>query len=195
MVVVIASENKGKIREFERILKPLGFDVISKSDAGMHSDIVETGNSFLENAKIKAMETYKVVKLPVIADDSGLEVFALNGAPGIYSARYSADNGLNATAESNNKKLLKELDGITDRRARFVCALCFVNQDGECFDIVETCEGEIANEPDGNGGFGYDPLFKFKGVSFANMSSKEKDAVSHRGKALLTLAKKIGEWK
>ena len=195
MVVVIASENKGKINEFKRILKPLGFDVISKADAGMHDDVVETGNSFLENAKIKAMETYKVVNLPVIADDSGLEVLALDGAPGIYSARYSADNGFNATAESNNKKLLKELDGITDRRARFVCALCFVNQSGKCFSIVETCEGEIANEPDGNGGFGYDPLFKFKGVSFANMSSKEKDAVSHRGKALLKLAKKIGEWK
>lgn len=195
MVVVIASENKGKIKEFKRILKPLGFDVISKSDAGMHDDILETGSSFVENAKIKAMETYKAVKMPVIADDSGLEVLALHGAPGIYSARYSADNGLNATSESNNKKLLKELEGITDRRARFVCALCFVNQSGECFSIVETCEGEIANKPDGTGGFGYDPLFKFKGVSFANMSSEEKDAVSHRGKALLTLAQKIGEWK
>ncbi len=195
MVVVIASENKGKIQEFKRILKPLGFDVISKSDAGMNNDILETGSSFEENAKIKAMETYKVVNMPVIADDSGLEVLALNGAPGIYSARYSADNELNATAESNNKKLLKELDGITDRRARYVCALCFVNSSGKCFSIVETCAGEIANQPEGNGGFGYDPLFKFKGVSFANMSSEEKDAVSHRGKALLTLVQKIGEWK
>ena len=195
MVVVIASENKGKINEFTRILKPLGFDVISKVDAGMHDDIPETGNSFLENAKIKAIETYKVVNLPVIADDSGLEVLALNGAPGIYSARYSADNALNATAESNNKKLLKELDGVMDRSARYVCALCFVNSSGKCFSIVETCEGELANHPEGNGGFGYDPLFKFKGVSFANMSPEEKDAVSHRGKALLTLAKKIGEWK
>lgn len=195
MVVVIASENKGKIQEFKRILKPLGFDVISKSDAGMTDDIAENGSSFEENAKIKAMETYKVVNMPVIADDSGLEVLALNGAPGIYSARYSANDGLNATAESNNKKLLKELDGITDRRARYVCALCFVNSSGKWFSIVETCEGEIANKPEGNGGFGYDPLFKFKGVSFANMSSEEKDAVSHRGKALLTLAKKIGEWK
>ena len=107
MVVVIASENKGKIKEFKRILKPLGFDVIYKFDAGMNTDILETGSSFEENAKIKAIETYKVVNMPVIADDSGLEVLALNGAPGIYSARYSADNGFNATAESNNNKLLK----------------------------------------------------------------------------------------
>lgn len=195
MIVVIASENKGKIKEFKRILKPLGFDVISKSDAGMHGDILETGSSFVENAEIKAMETYKVLNMPVIADDSGLEVFALNGAPGIYSARYSANNGFNATSEANNKKLLRELDGITDRRARYVCALCFINQSGESFSIVETCEGEIADQLEGNGGFGYDPLFKFKGVSFANLSSEEKDAVSHRGKALLTLAEKIGEWK
>ena len=195
MVVVIASENKGKIAEFDRILRPLGFDVISKKSAGMNKNIEETGSSFVENANIKAMQTYEALKLPVIADDSGLEVLALGGAPGIYSARYSARPGVAATDEANNQKLLKELEGVEDRRARYVCALCFVNQSGKMFNILEICEGEISTHLEGEGGFGYDPLFKFKGVSFANMRPEEKDAVSHRAKALLKLTQKIGDWK
>ena len=195
MVVVIASENKGKLAEFDRILRPLGFDVVSKKSAGMNKNIEETGQSFVENAQIKAQKTYEALKLPVIADDSGLEVLALGGAPGIYSARYSADGGISATDESNNQKLLRELDGVEDRRARYVCALCFINKDGKMFNICEICEGEISTQLEGNGGFGYDPLFKYQGVSFANMRPEQKDAVSHRAKALLKLTQKIGEWK
>ncbi|MDE5853177.1 MAG: RdgB/HAM1 family non-canonical purine NTP pyrophosphatase [Oscillospiraceae bacterium] len=195
MKIVIASENKGKIKEFARILIPLGFEVISRANAGMTDEIEETGNSFIENAQIKAMTTYKALGLPAIADDSGLEVDALFGAPGIYSARYSADDGAKCTSESNNAKLLKELDGVKNRKARYVCALCFVNKDGKMFDIVETCEGEIGLELEGNEGFGYDPLFKFNGVSFGNTSPKDKDLVSHRGKALRKLANNIDKWK
>ena len=195
MVVVIASENKGKLAEFDRILRPLGFDVVSKKSAGMNKNIEETGQSFVENAQIKAQKTYEALKLPVIADDSGLEVLALGGAPGIYSARYSADGGISATDESNNQKLLRELEGVRDRRARYVCALCFINKDGKMFNICEICEGEISTQLEGNGGFGYDPLFKYQGVSFANMRPEQKDAVSHRAKALLKLTQKIGEWK
>ncbi len=195
MVVVIASENKGKIAEFDRILRPLGFDVVSRKSAGMNKNIEETGQSFVENAKIKALQTYETLKLPVIADDSGLEVLALGGAPGIYSARYSAKPGIAATDEGNNQKLLKALEGVEDRRARYVCALCFINQDGKMFNICEICEGEISTHLEGHGGFGYDPLFKFKGVSFANMRPQQKDAVSHRAKALLKLTQKIEEWK
>ena len=194
MKIVVASENEGKIKEFRELLEPLNFEIISKKEAGVLDDIEETGKSFIENAIIKAKYVFEKTKLPTIADDSGLEVFSLNNMPGIYSARYSQENADIATDEKNNEKLLKELENKKDRRARYVCALCFINRKGKFKTIVETVNGDIAKTPTGKNGFGYDSLFLYDGVSFGEISSKLKNKISHRAKALRTLLKEIESW-
>ncbi len=183
--LIVATKNKGKLQEFKQIFERLPFDVISMTDAGIDDDIDETGNTFEENALIKAREVCKVSGKAVIADDSGLEVDALGGAPGIYSARYA---GCNATDQDRNAKLLDALKDVPEekRTARFVCAAAIVLPDGRNLAVRGTCEGRIAFEPSGCNGFGYDPLFYVPefGLTIAQMDADMKNRISHRGKAL-----------
>ncbi|MGN0622292.1 MAG: XTP/dITP diphosphatase [Porcipelethomonas sp.] len=184
--IVLASNNKGKIREISEILSPLGFDVVSQRDAGADIDVPETGSTFEENAVIKARAVYEICRTAVIADDSGLTVDALNGAPGVYSHRFAGEN---ATDDDRNAKLLSELDGVPDekRGAAFVCALCYIDENGEEHMFRGECRGKIGRELRGENGFGYDPLFMYGESSFAEIPAEEKNRISHRAEALKML--------
>ena len=187
MKFIIATNNKKKLLELERILKPLGIDAITAREAGVElDDVEETGTTFAENAFIKADAAFKKTGLPSVADDSGLCVDALDGRPGIYSARYAGDN---ATDEEKISKLLTELEDVEDekRTAHFACAICCILPDGSKIEVEGRCHGKIAFEPCGDGGFGYDPVFMYGDKSYAQLSAEEKDAVSHRGQALRKL--------
>ena len=189
---IIATNNKGKLAEFERILEALGIRAVSQREAGVRLEVEETGKSFEENAYLKAAAAAKASGQPAVADDSGLEVDALGGAPGVYTARYAGEN---ATDEQNIGKLLAALGDLpADRRgARFVSAICCVLPDGGSFTVRGECEGRIGFERAGTGGFGYDPVFFVGGRSFAQLSAAEKDACSHRGKALRAFAARLRE--
>lgn len=187
MKLVFASNNAGKIREVAKILgECLGEAVtlLSLKDIGFTDDIVEDGATFEENALIKARTIASLGHL-CIADDSGLEVDALDGAPGIYSARYSGGHG---NDKENNLLVLKNLEGVPDekRTARFTCAIAFAAPDGDSFTVRASCEGRILHAEEGEGGFGYDPLFYVEeyGKTLASVTPEEKNAISHRGKAL-----------
>jgi XTP/dITP diphosphohydrolase len=187
--IFIASKNKGKIEEIRSYLTGFGFEIFSLLDSPEIPDVAETGSSFEENALLKAKAVYNVVKIPVLADDSGLEVDALGGSPGIYSARFS---GAGATDEKNNLKLLDELKNVPteNRTARFICVLVLYDgMNSRYFDGA--CEGKIAFSPAGNNGFGYDPLFIPAGYeqSFGELGNSVKSKISHRAKALLSLKK------
>lgn len=186
MKVVAATHNKGKIREFNEILGKLGFSVVPQSELGIDIEPEENGATFEENALIKARTVSEYCDFCVIADDSGLCVDALLGAPGIYSARYAGEN---ATDDERNAKLLGELDGVLDRSAKFVSAIAFILPDGEEIVTLGETEGEILKIADGNGGFGYDPIFYSMelGKSFGAASPDEKNMVSHRARALFKL--------
>ncbi len=194
MKIIVATKNQGKIREFKRILEPLGFMVLSQNDYGVDGQADETGSTFEENAYLKARYVFEKTGEITIADDSGICVDALGGAPGIYSARYGG-TGLNDSDRVD--KLLKELSGIPceKRTAHFACAISVLFPQGEEWSIFEICEGKIGTTPSGSGGFGYDPIFIVKGKSFSDMDDEEKDAVSHRGKALRELARRFQERK
>lgn len=184
--LVIATSNKGKLREFRRLLEPLGLEVVSIGEAVGSFHVDETGTTFAANAALKARAASEVSGVPALGDDSGLEVDALGGRPGVRSARYAGDGASDA---ENNELLLKELAGIDegDRTARFRCAIAFSEPSGELSIVEGTCEGVIQRAPSGSDGFGYDPLFTVPecgGRSFAELSPAEKDRVSHRGKAL-----------
>lgn len=194
MEIVIASDNEEKIKEFKILFSSLNFKIISKKEAGCLGQIEETGKTFEENAKIKAEYVFKKTSIATLADDSGLEVFALNNQPGVFSARYSATKAAPATDEKNNLKLLNAMKNIEDRKARYVCALCFINNKGQIFKILKTVNGEIAKKPRGKNGFGYDPIFLFEGRSFAEYSSDFKNKISHRAKALHSLLQNINIW-
>lgn len=185
---VVATQNPGKLEEIARLLRPIGIEPVSLSQAKVDfSDVEETGSTFMENARIKARAAFKKSGLPSIGDDSGLAVDALNGAPGIYSARYAGEG---ATNEMRIAKLLHNLQGVGKERrtARFVCAVCCILESGEELCVEGTCEGTIAFEPVGAGGFGYDPIFLMEdGRSFAQLTDAQKDTVSHRGRALRLL--------
>lgn len=189
---VFASRNAHKAREIADILsKNLGFEfrVLTLDDIGFEGEIVEDGATFEENALIKARAAYEKSGIPSFADDSGLEVDALDGAPGIYSARYASTDGRDADDEENNKLLLKNLEGVTDRTARFVAAVAFVDGEGS-FTLRGEVEGDILHEKQGNGGFGYDPLFFCREANccFGILPAEEKNKISHRSRAFRALA-------
>lgn len=187
---LLASHNKKKLIELSRILEPLGFTVISPDDIedGI-SEPEENGASFEENALIKARSGAKETGLPTVADDSGLCVDALDGAPGIYSARYAGTGN----DEDNNKLLLKNLENVPEdrRTARFVSCIACVFPDGREFTVRGTVEGKIGYEPQGNGGFGYDPLFISDKGCFGLLSAEEKDSISHRHNAILKFVEEL----
>lgn len=186
MKVIAATHNKGKIREFNEILGKLGFEVLPQNDIGINSEPEENGSTFSENALIKARAVSKLCGHFVIADDSGLCVDALNGAPGIFSARYAGEN---ASDEDRIKKLLSELDGISNRRAKFISAIAFISPDGNETVTTGEVNGSISKSPSGTSGFGYDPIFipDELGKTFASASAEEKNRISHRGRALAAL--------
>ncbi|MEM1448760.1 MAG: RdgB/HAM1 family non-canonical purine NTP pyrophosphatase [Planctomycetota bacterium] len=195
MRLLLASGNRKKLLELQRVAAPLGVEVVQPSDVGGLPEVVEDGATFAANAAKKAISGARHAGLWTLADDSGLEVDALGGAPGVYSARYA---GVHGDDEGNNRKLLRELADVPDgsRGASFVCALALARP--ETGEIAHETEGRtfgrILREPRGEGGFGYDPLFEFveegfpaTGMVFATLSADEKAAVSHRGRALRAL--------
>lgn len=184
MKIFIATKNQKKLKELERILIPMGFDVLSQKDFNKNfPEPIENGTTFEENAIIKAKDGLNNTGLISVADDSGICVDYLNGAPGIYSARYSGEHG---DDESNNQKLLHELEGVPleKRTARYVAAVACVFPDGKCFTVRGECEGKINFEPIGDGGFGYDPYFISELGPMGLLTPQQKDSISHRGKAL-----------
>lgn len=184
---VIATNNPGKVREIERILSPLGFTAVTASDRGIDlGSVTEDGDTFAANARIKARHAYDLCRCPVIADDSGLCVDALGGRPGVYSARYGGED---SSYTDKISLLLDELRDVPDgeRGAHFSCAVCCILDDNTVIEVEGRCEGMIAKEPSGDGGFGYDPVFTVDGVSFASVAPEEKDKLSHRGRALRLL--------
>jgi XTP/dITP diphosphohydrolase len=189
MRVVLATSNPGKIRELEALLAPLGFDVRPLSDY-TSTNAVESGLTFVENAILKARHAARASGLPAIADDSGIEVDALHGAPGVRSARYAGEGASDA---ENLKKLLDDLRGTPPERrgARYLCALAFLRWDADPWPLLAQAswEGRIIDAPRGSGGFGYDPIFEPAGTdrTAAELSSEEKNRVSHRAKALRLL--------
>ncbi len=183
MKLVVATNNQHKLEEFRRILSPLGVQVLSQSDVHVHVEPEETGTTFAENAKIKAKAVFDVCGLPSVADDSGLCVDALDGRPGVYSARYLGED---TPYEQKNAALLAELKDVPEeeRGAQFVSGICCQLDEEHTIETVGICEGTIGWEPRGQGGFGYDPIFMVDGKSYSELTGEEKDAVSHRGRAL-----------
>lgn len=181
-MLIVASNNKNKLREFEAILGSR-FEICSMRDAGLDTDIEENGTTFEENALIKANFVSAAKGCAAIADDSGLEVDALGGAPGVYSARYS---GVHGDDEANNDLLLKNLEGVPmPRTGRYVAAIALVRPGKEPIVRCGTCDGEILTERRGNGGFGYDPLFLCEtGETFAEISMEAKNRISHRKRGI-----------
>lgn len=191
--VIIASNNAHKADEIRNALNFEGWEFKTLREAGLESDPEETGSSFVENARIKARAVHELTGGAVLADDSGLMVDALSGAPGVYSARYASVDGRDSSDAANNEKLMRELTDVPDdkRTARFVCSLVFIDEDGSETDAEGTVEGAIGHRLQGQNGFGYDPLFVpnvFGGVkTMAQVSQAEKAQVSHRGNALRVL--------
>lgn len=185
MKIILASNNKSKLREFKELVAGMDIELISQREAGCDFEVDETGETFEENAFLKADAVTKATGCIAIADDSGLVVDALSGEPGVYSARYGL--GHEASDEDRNRYLLNKLgDDTTERSARFVCCICCTMPDGTVLQTRGECEGEILHAPRGENGFGYDPLFLPLGYdrSTAEMSPDEKNAISHRGRAL-----------
>lgn len=188
MDFVLATNNMKKLEEMQRILEPIGIHVQTAKMMGIElEDVEETGTTFEENARLKAANACKETDMPAIADDSGLRVDYLNGAPGVYSARYAGEHG---NDQKNNDKLLLALADVPmwERTAHYVCAVCCVFPDGQEIIVRGECEGKIALERSGSGGFGYDPLFLVNGRSLGHFTAEEKDKISHRGKALRAFA-------
>lgn len=187
MKVVLASNNKGKIVEFREILKKYGIEVVSLKDINFTDEIVEDGNSYFENALIKAKTIYNVIKMPVIADDSGLNVIALNEAPGIYSARY----GNMPTDQERNLLVLKQLEGVLDRRAYFHCSLVYYQSEDNYQHFTGQIHGNIGYMEKGDNGFGYDSIFIPNGyeITTAEMDSESKNKISHRMEAVKAFVK------
>ncbi len=190
MKLIVATHNQSKILEFRRILEPLSVEV-SPADL---PEVEETGKTFEENAYLKAFSALRATGEPCIADDSGLSVDALGGAPGIYSARYAGEGA------SNGQRIAKLLEALKDvpkekRAAKFVCAVCCVFPNGDLLTARGECPGGIAFAPRGEDGFGYDPVFLTGKKTFAELTAEEKDKISHRGKALRLFAEELKKYK
>lgn len=191
MKYIIATHNMKKRNELARILGPLGVDILTAEQAGVElTDVEETGTTFEENARLKSQSGCKESGMPCIGDDSGLVVDALDGAPGVYSARYAGEHG---NDPENIALLLKNLKDVPEekRTARFMCTICCTYPDGREIVVNGTCEGKIGYAPKGEGGFGYDPVFMVGDKSFAELTGEEKDKISHRGNALKALAEAL----
>ena len=188
MKLLIASNNKGKVREFQTMLGEYFEEVVTPAVLGIKLDVEENGSTFMENALIKARAFQELTGLDTLADDSGLCVDALGGAPGVYSARYAGGHG---DDEANNRLLLKNLEDVPEgqRSGRFVAALALVRNDGSTITAEAAAEGSILFAPRGENGFGYDPLFytEVYNKSFAELTDEEKNAISHRGEAIKKL--------
>lgn len=194
--LIVASNNNHKILEIKEILKEFDLDVVSLKEAGIDIDIEETGNTFMENAWIKAKAIHEMCKgVLVLSDDSGLSVEALNGAPGIYSARYSGGHG---NSVENNKKLIRELQGVPfdERKAKFICAMVLIVDDKNIIKVQGEADGLILEEYKECEGFGYDPLFYVPelNATFNDVPSKVKNAISHRGNALAKLTEEMKKY-
>lgn len=204
--LVLATGNKGKVAEFQALLGPAGFTLLTPADIGFHGDVEETGTTFVENALLKAQALAGLTSHPILSDDSGLEVEALGGAPGLYSARYNTlesgpqgpwldDQGKPLPqAAANRAKLLKAMEGVADRRARFRCVLCHLVPGGQPAFFEGVCAGEVIREARGGGGFGYDPVIVPEGHTrtFAELPGEIKDAISHRGRAVALFLRSLG---
>lgn len=183
MKFIIASHNAHKVDEFKRIMEPMGIELLTAD----LPEVEETGKTFMENARLKAESACKATGLPSVADDSGLCVDALNGEPGIYSARY-------APPGEGKKTVLKKLEHKEDRGAEFISAIACVFPKGDTIEVTGRCRGSITREILGKGGFGYDPIFLVGDKTFAQMNPQEKDAVSHRGIALREFEVKLRQY-
>ena len=191
MDFILATNNMKKLAEMQRILSPLGINVVTAKMLGKQlEDVEEDGKTFEDNAKLKARAACKEMNMPAIADDSGLCVDYLDGAPGIFSARFAGEHG---NDEKNNDLLLGKLDGVPleKRTAHYVCAICCTFPDGREIVVRGECNGVIGFERDGHEGFGYDPLFLVDGKAFGRYTAEEKDKISHRGNALRLLTKEL----
>lgn len=183
--IIFATGNQGKMREIRQILEGMDVEILSMKEAGIETDIVEDGADFTENAVIKAKAIAAMTDCIVLADDSGLEIDYLHKEPGIYSARYLGED---TSYDIKNADLLRRMEGVEEklRTARFVCAIAAIMPDGEVLTTLGTIEGHIGYEPKGDNGFGYDPIFYLPeyGCTSAELTEKEKNAISHRGRAL-----------
>ena len=190
MKFVLATQNAGKVKEMSAILAQFDIEVISAKDAGIHLDVEETGTTFAENAMLKAKAICEAANLPAIAHDSGLCVDALNGGPGVYSARYGGE-GLDD--KGRYQLLLNNMRGQSTRAAHFACAIACAFPDGKTLTAEGRCNGTIAFAPMGEGGFGYDPVcfVPAKAKTFSQLTAEEKNEISHRGKALEDFVKKL----
>ena len=192
MEIAAATNNSGKAREFAEILGELGISVLTMRDLGIDIEIPETGKTFAENAMIKAKALSALCGLPVLADDSGLCVNALDGAPGLYSARFAGEGASDIELRA---KLKKEMEGVADRSAFFISSVVILFPDGRSITAEGRVYGTVTEEERGSGGFGYDALFYCDeiGKTFAEATPYEKDRISHRGRALKELYKKLKE--
>ena len=196
MIFAAATNNEKKLKEIQRILHALGHDAKTLKELGISIEIEENGTTFAENALIKAKTIAEICNMPTISDDSGLEVDYLDGAPGVYTARYAGEG---CSDDDNIDKLLAALEGVEKekRTARFVSSVCLYIPRGNGRDEYEICtgrcEGWIGWERMGDGGFGYDPVFMVGDRSYSEMDAREKDAISHRGRALRLLGEKISQ--
>ena len=190
MKLIIASGNPGKLREIREILAGKFDEILSMKEAGIDHETVEDGATFAENAEKKAREIMEISHCAALADDSGICVTALNGAPGVYSARFS---GVHGDDEANNRLLVEKLKGAADRSAHYECAVCLCYPDGSKVEATGELWGEITETPSGKGGFGYDPYFYLpsRGCTVACLTEEEKNRISHRGNALRALLAKL----
>lgn len=190
--VIIATKNRGKAKEFEELFAPLGYSVLTLLDLEDVIDVEETGKTFEENAMLKATTISKLMNIPVLADDSGLIVDTLDGRPGVYSARYAGEP---KSDKANYEKLLLELQGVPhkERKARFYCSIVLVGPSIKTISVSGTCEGYITEQPIGENGFGYDPVFYVpdKQKTMAQLTAAEKNIISHRAKAVGKLKEKL----
>lgn len=195
MKIVVATKNAHKVKELSDMLALDGLSLVTLSDMGFTGEIEENGSTFAENALIKARTAARLYGLPALADDSGLCVDALDGEPGIYSARYASTDGENASDAANVEKLLEKLKSIPsgERTARFVCAIALVTPDGSEKVVTGACEGVITSEVRGKGGFGYDPVFYYVPYckTFGEATEEEKNKVSHRANAVRLIREEL----